>query len=266
MNFSITVIGLWGRGLNSRSELAALLADPAARPDAAYEKPKPAAIPARERRRSGELINLAVEAAHQACADAAIDASQIASVFSSALSDTAVTDYMGRKLAATDKLLSPTKFHNSVHNAASGYWSISAANRAPSTFVSGFRESFGAGLLEAASLCEARAEPVLYVAYDMANSLPFRDFAPIEESLATAFVLTPAPAATGARYRLALATDAAATTPSPSTPRHSYLAELARHNFGGAGLTLAEACLLPRTSLSFPFTPTRSLELHRCES
>ena len=262
MKFSVTGIGIWARGVKDQATLQALLADGADPPDSGYEKPKPEAIPARERRRSGELINLAVEVAHQACTAATVDPASVASVFSSALSDTAVTDYMGRKLAETDKLLSPTKFHNSVHNAASGYWSISAGNRAPSTFVSGFRESFGAGLLEAVSLCDDRQEPVLYVAYDMANAAPFNDFAPIDESLATGFVLTPD---TGNNKAASFMLRVDKEHRGTDVPRHSFLACLAARNYSGPGLTLAEACLIHRNTLSIAFTPDRSLQLTRLD-
>ena len=119
--------------------------------EADFEQPRPAAIPARERRRAGLFINIAVEVAHQACERAGVAKDAVHSVFTSAMGDTSITDYMCRKLATPEQLLSPARFTNSVHNAASGYWSISAGNREPSTFVGGFAACTGAGLLEAAS-------------------------------------------------------------------------------------------------------------------
>ncbi|MEM1434019.1 MAG: beta-ketoacyl synthase chain length factor [Pseudomonadota bacterium] len=262
MRFQVDGIGLWGRGLTSFATLEALVAGEAEALNGSYEQPKPQAVAPRERRRAGELINLAVEVAHQACEHAGADKRQIPSVFASALSDTAVTDYMCRKLAAPERLLSPTKFHNSVHNAASGYWSISAENRAPSTFISGFRESFGAGLLEAVSLCLEREEPVLYVAYDMANAAPFNDFAAVDESLATAFVLSPA-ADRPRSFELELLPGGSAT--AATAPSTNALREIAATNYCGAGLTLAEACATPAgaaaRALTLPFTPDRALKL-----
>jgi 3-oxoacyl-(acyl-carrier-protein) synthase len=193
MNIRISGVGLWARGLTSFDEFLTAYEDGfAGITDAEFVAPKPATIPARERRRAGLLINLAVEVAHQACEHAGVDKHLVPSVFTSAMGDTMITDYMCRKLCSAEKLLSPTKFHNSVHNAPSGYWTISAGNRAPSTFVGGAGQSFGAGLFEAASLAQAHSGPVLLVGYDIANEPPFRDITPIAETLGVALILEPA--------------------------------------------------------------------------
>ncbi len=183
-------VGIWGNGLCSYADLCERVAGVPAS-DKTFVKPKPLAIEARERRRAGLMINLAVEVAHQACAHAGLDPSSLPSVFVSAMGDTEITDYMCRKLAQPEKLLSPTKFHNSVHNAPSGYWSISADNHAPSTFVGGYMHSFGAGLLEAVSQSVTAQAPVLLVAYDIADTVPFHAVTPIDESFACALVVAP---------------------------------------------------------------------------
>ncbi len=188
MIIRLTGIGIWTRDL---THFSTLLANTAIDPQADYLIPAPAAIPARERRRAGHFISLAVEVAHQACDMAAVDKTTIPSIFTSALADTEISDYMCRKLSQNEKLISPTQFHNSVHNAASGYWSISAENRAPSTFVAGFDRSFGAGLLEAASQVIAFDTPVLLVGYDLATRSPFQEMLPIDVPLGVALVLAP---------------------------------------------------------------------------
>ncbi len=191
MKAGIAGVGVWARGVEGVAKFEqSQLNDFESMCESSFVNPKPECVPPKERRRAGLMINLAVEVAHQACDDAAIDKTQIPSVFVSALGDTAITDYMCRKLAQPEKLLSPTKFHNSVHNAPSGYWTISAENRAPSSFVGGFRESFGAGLLEAVSQAHAFATPVLLVAYDIANSAPFEDIEPVSESVGIGLVVT----------------------------------------------------------------------------
>ena len=112
--------------------------------DHEFSSPKPQAVPPKERRRAGLMINLAVEVAHQACENAGVDKTVIPSVFVSALGDTAITDYMCRKLSQPEKMLSPTKFHNSVHNAPSGYWTISSENRMPqAVLLAGFGRVLG---------------------------------------------------------------------------------------------------------------------------
>ncbi len=189
----VTVLGaaVWGRGLCDYADLERAVANGRIAEDAEFIAPKPEAIPPRERRRAGLMINLAVTVAHQACEHAGVDKSQVPSVFVSSMGDTDITDYMCRKLAQPDKLLSPTKFHNSVHNAPSGYWTISAENRAPSSFVGAYDHSFGTGLLEAASQVQAGAQPVLLVVYDIENRRPFSDVSPISESFAAGLVLGP---------------------------------------------------------------------------
>ena len=52
-------------------------------------------------------------------------------MFASTYGDLAITDYMCSTLAKAPMTLSPTRFHNSVHNAAAGYWSIATACRQP---------------------------------------------------------------------------------------------------------------------------------------
>lgn len=254
--------GVWARNLPGMGALEALLGGAGYDTDTAFEPPKPEAIAPRERRRAGVMINLAVTVAHEACERAGLRKDAPASVFVSALGDTAITDYMCRKLAAPEKLLSPTKFHNSVHNAPSGYWTISAGNRAPSSFVGGFRESFGAGLLEAASQAQATASPVLLVASDLACSAPFDAIEPIQEHLGVALVLAPAGwrgdsacVAAELRYR--------AGAVKPQAPDHPWLATLAARNPLGDGLALLERTLRPRAAdeIMLPAAPAGHLHL-----
>jgi hypothetical protein len=87
-------------------------------------------------------------------------------VFTSAHGDLANTDALCRTLAANPLRLSPTRFHHSVHNAASGYWAIASGCTAPSTAQSAAGASFAAGWLEAASLCAGDGLPVLLVGFD----------------------------------------------------------------------------------------------------
>ena len=94
-------------------------------------------------------------------------AGELPSVFASTHGDLAITDYMCTTLVATPALISPTKFHNSVHNAAAGYWTIGTSCHAPYTAISAFHHTFGAGLLETAVQIACEQQPVLYVAFDV---------------------------------------------------------------------------------------------------
>jgi hypothetical protein len=124
----------------------------------------PALLPPNERRRASATVRQAFRAAEDALAGA--DASELASVFASSDGDLAVLHRICTALSATPRVISPTDFHNSVHNAASGYWSIAVQSRAPTTTLSAHDASFTAGLIEALALAAARDGDVLLVAYD----------------------------------------------------------------------------------------------------
>lgn len=249
MNVTITGIGIWASGLESWEAFRRAVENGFSGPGAPFTPPRPEAIPARERRRAGLTINMAVEVMHQACAMAGEPLDGIGSVFASAMGDTDVTDYMCRKLATPEKLLSPTRFHNSVHNAPSGYWSISAANRQPSSFVGGYRDSFACGLLEAASTALAENLAVGLAVYDVANAAPFHDVLPITENLALALVMVPGARAPGWHLKLTLKEP----TGVPDGPVHPELRRMAAANPAGAGLALLEALAGNRAgSLTWP--------------
>jgi hypothetical protein len=103
MNFRLTGIGIWGPGLSSWNDVRTLVASDADTLPDPFEAPRPDAIPARERRRAGLTINLAVEVMHQACAMSGVSTDRVATVFASAMGDTDVTDYMCRKLAGEER-------------------------------------------------------------------------------------------------------------------------------------------------------------------
>ena len=73
------------------------------------------------------------------CADAGHDAAALASVFTSAHGDLPIIDALCTTLAGDPLLLSPTRFHHSVHNAASGYWAIGSGSRARQHGAGGLR-------------------------------------------------------------------------------------------------------------------------------
>lgn len=144
----------------------------------------------RERRRAPGAVKLSFAAAEQACAMAGLEPAQPVAVFSSGMGDLQITDYMCRTLADQPELLSPTRFHNSVHNAASGYWSIGAGATGDVTAVSGWRDSASAGMLEALSRVQHEHQAVLLVIYDDVACGPMRDLWPAEFPFCAALVLT----------------------------------------------------------------------------
>src|SRR3982750_1445086 len=118
-------------------------------------------------RRAPDPVALALEVAAAAVRESGLDAATLPSIFTSAHGDLAINDYMCSTLANDPTLISPTRFHNSVHNAAAGYWTIATGCRAASSALTAFDTSFAAGLLEAVTQCVADEGPVLLVAFDV---------------------------------------------------------------------------------------------------
>ena len=160
---------------------------------AALARPAPELLVAAERRRAPDTVVLALEVAAQAVAASGIAPGDLLSVFTSAHGDLGITDAMCSALAANPALVSPTKFLNSVHNAASGYWGIATACGAASTAVSGAEASFAAGLLEALTQCAAESRPVLLAGYDVAARGALASTNTSRGLLGVALVLAPTP-------------------------------------------------------------------------
>jgi hypothetical protein len=155
------------------------------------KRPAPELLAAAERRRAPDTVALALEVAAAAVRESGCSAETLPSVFTSAHGDLGVNDYMCSTLAAQPTAISPTKFHNSVHNAAAGYWTIATGCREASTALTAFDASFAAGLLEAAAQCQADARAVLLVAFDVEAVGALRSVTASESLLACALVLAP---------------------------------------------------------------------------
>lgn len=196
-------LGLLGPGLPDWRSGRTLLADPAAWPSAPTVLPAPARLPPAERRRAGAIVKLSLAVADQACVEAGVDPAQLATVFSASSGDAANCHALCEALATPERAVSPTRFTNSVHNAAAGYWHIATASRAPSTSLCAHDASFGAGLLEAATQCVAQARPVLLVAADVPYPEPLHGVRPLPDAFGVALLLVPA-AAGAPRLRLRL--------------------------------------------------------------
>lgn len=165
MSARVQGIGFWSDGLPSWPDARAF-ATTGERPAEAPKKPQPQLLAPNERRRAPESVAVALDVAMAACLDAGRDPARLPSVFASTHGDLAITDYMAATLAQDPAAVSPTRFHNSVHNAAAGYWTIGNACTAATTAVSAFHASFAQGLVEALAQLAAGADAVLLAAYD----------------------------------------------------------------------------------------------------
>jgi len=190
LRIHIEGIGLWSKHLGSYTALQSLLVGNT--PEPPLSKPAATTLPPNERRRAPESVLLAVEVAGQAVAMSGRAAASLTCVFSSSHGDQAITDYMCATLASAPTELSPIRFHNSVHNAPAGYWTIATGCHEPSTAVCAHRMSFGAGLLEAISQALADQCPVLLVCSDIAGAYPLVEETGCTQSFGCALVLAPA--------------------------------------------------------------------------
>lgn len=184
-------IGVWAPGIADWAALRGVLSSGDITLPDANAKPAPAILPPTERRRAPEPVLLASEAASQAVLMAGRDPATLPCVFTSTHGDLAITDAMCATLAADPRELSPTRFHNSVHNAPAGYWTVATHCNASATAISAGPASFAAGILEAATEVAADGEPVLLAAYDIAARGPLAEVAPSGVPFAAAFVLSP---------------------------------------------------------------------------
>ncbi len=187
-------IGFWGSGLPGWDATCAWLRS-GSEPQAAPARPSPTVLAANERRRAPATVAVALEAALAACEAADRAPAILPSVFASTHGEMSITDYMCATLASEPLALSPTRFHNSVHNAAAGYWTIGTGAHAPATALSAGRGSFAQGLLEAMAQLAAGSEAVLLVACDGPACGPLAEVIPSDGLLGVALVLarTPCP-------------------------------------------------------------------------
>lgn len=127
---------------------------------------KPQLLPPNERRRATRLTRLAFALGELFLHNhAAQDAHTWLSVFASSGGDYQIIDAICKDLALGNGI-SPTQFHNSVHNAVAGYWSIATGGQLASTSISAFQDTCAAGLFEAAGLAASSPAPVFLCLYD----------------------------------------------------------------------------------------------------
>lgn len=201
----LDAIGLCGPGLQSWVASQAVLNGASAYVQTLTEIAPSDYLPPAERRRVGTAVKLALAAAKDALADSSYDASLLLSVFSSSGGDGDNCHTICEALASSDRMISPTRFTNSVHNAPSGYWGIALKARPASTSLCAFDGSFSTGLLEAATQAIQAKAPVLLIAYDTPYPEPLRAVRPIAHSMGVALVISPQPtSATVASIRLSL--------------------------------------------------------------
>jgi len=193
MKIYLEGIGLLGPGLESWPAAAAILAGQARYQTAPIALPVPELLPATERRRAGAAIKLSMAIGLAAARHAGADPATLANVFASTGGDCENCHKMLESLAAEERMLSPTRFHNSVHNAPAGYWSIATGSTAASTSLCAYDATFGTGLIEAATQAITGGAPCLLVAFDTTYPEPLHTLRPIPAPFGIAMLIAPEP-------------------------------------------------------------------------
>ncbi len=184
-------LSLIAPGLIDWPQAAAVLRGEQAWAPAASVLPPADALPAAERRRASRVVRLALALGQRALG--AQDPSRIATVFTASGADGHNCHALCEQLAGEDRAISPTRFHNSVHNVAAGYWGIATRSMAPSQVLSAYDGSLGTGWLDALGQLMAGEPDVLLVAYDSEYPEPLRACRPLPDAAGMAFWLGTAP-------------------------------------------------------------------------
>ena len=183
-------VGLAASGLPDWASAIPVLLGTAPHVPAELPPYAPQLLPPNERRRATRSICQAFRAAEDAITSSGAQADRLAAVFASSDADLAIIQRISLALTQPARAVSPIDFHNSVHNAAAGYWSIATGSRQPSTTVCAYDASFAAGLLEAATVVAADGHDTLLVCFDVPGPSLLQDYRPFDCAASTALLLT----------------------------------------------------------------------------
>lgn len=192
----VEAVGCCAPGLDGWAQAQSVL-----RGEQAYQREDmpaqaPLRLPANERRRASLAVRLAFRAAEDALSADGRAPEAMATVFASSDGDTHIVHRLCMALSESQRVVSPTDFHNSVHNAPAGYWSIAAQAKLPSTSLSAANASFSAALLEAAALVLEEAHDCLLLAYDLRPPETLLARCDVSESAGFSMILSPRRSAT----------------------------------------------------------------------
>jgi hypothetical protein len=177
-------VGLWTPGYPSPLAWCSGEADPEA------TKPSASLLEGPLRRRATPLTRMGIEVLQQVAAIGKADLATIPSVWATAHGEHSAAIALLGMMQRGEGKLSPTKFHNSVHNTASGYASISSGNCAPSTTLTGGAELVASAFIEAACMLDEFDRDIAMVLADEPLLPPF-DRADASTALAIALLLSP---------------------------------------------------------------------------
>ena len=173
-------VSLLAPGMPDWAQAGAVLRGEQAWVNAPTVLPPAEALPAAERRRASRVVRTALALGQDALRGH--DPAEVATVFTASGADGHNCHALCDQLAGEDRQISPTRFHNSVHNAASGYWGIATRSMAPSQVLCAFDASFGAGWLDALGQLHCDGGELLLVAYDGEYPEPLHSVRPVPDA------------------------------------------------------------------------------------
>ena len=112
-------------------------------------------------------------------------------VFASSIGEGQTLHDILEALCEDEILIQPTKFQNSVHNAALGQWTIAAKETGPATSIAAFDHTVGAGLLKAIMQITLEQRSVGLVLFDAPLPPPLDEKRPLGVPMAFALALSP---------------------------------------------------------------------------
>lgn len=193
MRVWVSGVGILGPGLEGWGTAAAVLRGETPWQPRPLELPLPDILDGRERRRTSPSVRLALAVAKEASEGSGLPATALAAVFGTSAGDGQVIGRLLDDLTTPGRPISPTQFHNSVHNAAVGYWCIGTGSTKPSTSLAALDWTFPAALLKAAAQSASEKVPVLLCVFDCPLPEPLHRVRPIEMALGIGLVLLPEP-------------------------------------------------------------------------
>ncbi|KPL28569.1 MAG: hypothetical protein AMJ72_02515 [Acidithiobacillales bacterium SM1_46] len=244
-------IGILAPGLTGWEQARATLAGHRTYQSAPLPPLKPAALAPDVRRRTSDHIRFAVEVATDTSRGLSDVTRRLATVFASCDADGQITHDILTEVAKDTPQVSPTRFHNSVNNAAAGYWCMAVGSQQPSTSVAAWDDVAAAGLLEAVAQVLLEHTRVLLVIHDLPMPEPLNSARPVHAAFGAGMLLS---RARSAESICALALELAPSGESESTLTDSGLETLRRDN--PAARSLALICAIARnqaTTVVMPF-------------
>jgi len=253
-------VGLLGPGLANWESGRRVLDGSMAHAPADVVPPAPAHLSARERRRTSHGVRLAIAVAQEAVDNSGDNATALPTVLGWPHGDGPVMHRLLETLATPERYVSPTDFHNSVHNVAVGYWTIASGSHQPCSSTAAGEGTFPASLLKALAEVACEKRRVLLIVCGIPFPEPLNAVCPVGGSFGAALVLAPAGDKGGlarmtARYR----TDGALAATMPAT---AGLRALWQTNAAARSLPLLESVARQDSAtIAIPYGPRGWLEL-----